>query len=95
MNTKNIAGEIGGILGIAILCMIAALVVFQIGSSDIFTSVTIFNVTVWMGYFGAFLLGIGGLFSLVGLLYGLALAVPAIKWIIGAFTGKGDDAITA
>lgn len=74
---KAVMNGVTTVMAVVIITVISALVVGTILTQTVFSSLTIINTTQIEGYFAAFVVGLLGFLSIIGLAY-------AISWLVGA-----------
>ena len=71
MEGDDIMKAVGTAVAVVILAVIAALIIGSILASDVFTSLTIINVTAISNLFGEFITGLLGFLGIIGIVLGV------------------------
>ena len=86
MKSDDLMKAVGTAVAIVILAVIAALIIGAILASDVFTSITIINVTEISDLFGEFIDGLLWFLGIIGIVLGVILL---IMYVAKLFTKGG------
>lgn len=83
MKGQDIMRAVGTAVAVVILTVIAALIIGSVLASDVFTSLTIINVTAISDLFGEFVTGLLGFLGIIGIVLGVLWLIMYVAKLFG------------